>query len=199
MGGCPFTRCLGYARRISAAVLKKPFELIHTEVTYRGRVVDVRRDQVRLPTGRVVQLDVVKHQGAVTAIPVDDEDQIWFVRQYRYPAEAYLMELPAGTLEAGEPPDQCVLREIREEIGMAADQLVAIGSFYLAPGYSTEFMYVYLAKNLRPDPLELDVDEVIEVVKIPVDQAYKMIFAGKFQDAKTIAALHLAREYLLGS
>jgi ADP-ribose pyrophosphatase len=137
------------------------FHLLGSETVYRGRAFSVRRDQVSLPDGHSVTLDVVDHTGAVIIVPIDRDGRIWFVRQYRHAAGVVLLELPAGTLEAGEPPDDCAAREIREEIGLAAGQLEKIGSFFLAPGYSTEFMHVFLARDLSPSPLEGDADEFL--------------------------------------
>jgi len=173
------------------------FKTLSSETTYRGKVFDVRRDQIRLPNGKSVSHDIVEHPGAVTLVPIDEQGQVWFVRQYRYAAQAELLELPAGSLDEGESPQACALREVREEIGMAAGQLLEIGEFFLAPGYSTEYMYVYLATNLRPDPLEADADEFLTVEAVPANQAFHMAESGLIQDGKTIAALYLARPHLI--
>jgi ADP-ribose pyrophosphatase len=107
-----------------------------------------------------------------------------------------LLELPAGTLEEGEDPAVCAAREIREETGFAANKIEKIGDFYLAPGYSTEFMHVYLAQDLRHDPLEADADEFLSVEKIPFAEAVQMAERGEMPDAKSLAALLLARSHL---
>jgi ADP-ribose pyrophosphatase len=167
------------------------FETIHSETIYRGRVFNVRVDQVRMPDDRVVQIDLVEHHGAVTVIPLDSEDQIWFIRQYRHPASKQLLELPAGVMDEGEEPDVSAQRELREEIGMAARKLRRIGEFYLAPGYSTEYMYIYLAEDLYLSPLAPDVDEVIHINKIPVSQVSSLAMNGQIQDSKSLASLFL--------
>jgi ADP-ribose pyrophosphatase len=172
------------------------FETVSTEKIYQGRAFSVRRDQVRLPGGKVTQLDIVEHVGAVTMIPIDDQGRILFVRQYRHAAGRSLLELPAGTIEVDEPPVECARREIREETGMAAAQLQQVGEFFLAPGYSTEYMYIYLATGLRPDPLPGDQDEFLSLEPLDVDQAYQHIYDGEIKDAKSIAALMLARSWL---
>jgi ADP-ribose pyrophosphatase len=174
------------------------FELLSSETSYKGRAFTVRRDQIRLPDGALAHLDIVEHVGAVTVLPIDDEGQVWFVRQYRHAAGLELLELPAGTLEAGEEPEACAYREIREETGMAAGKLHKIGEFFLAPGYSTEYMHVYLARHLTHDPLPGDQDEFLSVECYPVAQVYAMLQRGEFRDAKTIAALCLARPYING-
>ncbi len=176
--------------------MKNPFSLIESEITYRGRVFDVRRDHVRLPDGGSAHLDVVAHSGAVTIVPSDETGQVYLVRQYRHPVGEYLLELPAGTLEEGEQPENCAARELREEVGMAGNELTLIGSFFLAPGYSTEFMYVYLARKLMPSPLPGDDDEFLSVETLPVRKLYTMVDRGEIRDAKSVAALHLARRYI---
>ena len=172
------------------------FELIDTQEVYRGRVFTVRRDRVRLPDGNAATLDVVQHHGAVTVVPLDEQGRIWFVRQYRHPAGEVLLELPAGTLADGEAADVCAAREIREEIGMAASSLQHLGECFLAPGYSSEYMHIFLATGLRPETAQHDEDEFLEVETIKIDDAYAMALDGRIRDAKTLAALLLARPYL---
>ncbi len=168
------------------------FETITQETLYRGRAFSVRSDEVRLPDQRTMHVDVIEHPGAVTILPVDAEGRILIVRQYRHAAGKELLELPAGTLDAGEPEETCALREIREETGYAAGNLRKLGEFHLAPGYSTEYMYVYLATDLRADPLPGDADEFITVEPIPVEQAFRLASQGGLQDGKSLAALLLA-------
>ena len=140
---------------------------------------------------------IVDHPGAVTLLPVDSQGRVWFVRQYRHAIQQDLLELPAGTLEKGEEPQACARREVREEIGMAAELLQKIGEFYLAPGYSSEYMHVYLATGLMADPLKGDDDEFITVERIPIEQVYARAEEGTIKDGKTLAVLQLARPYLL--
>lgn len=173
------------------------FEVLNTEPIYQGRTFKLRRDTVKLPNGRETRLDVVEHGGSVVIIPVDDDGSILFVRQYRHPTGLDLLELPAGTRDGSEPPDECAAREIREETGMAAAHLEQLGAFYLAPGYSTEFMYAFLATGLTPNPLPPDSDEFLRVQKIPVRQAMEMAERGELPDAKSLAALLLARPRLM--
>lgn len=172
------------------------FTTIRSQKVYSGRVFDVSLDEIRLPNGKLSELDIVQHPGAVTLVPVDAQGRLWMVRQYRHAAHGELLELPAGSLEAGEPAGDCARREAREEIGMAADRLELIGEFYLAPGYSTEYMYVYLATGLRPDPLQADEDEFLTVEPLAAAEVYRMAAEGSIKDCKTLAALFLARPYL---
>lgn len=175
-----------------------PYETLSSEVQYRGRAFDVRRDQVRLPDGTITSLDIIDHIGAVTIVPVDEYGRLWLVRQYRHAAGKMLLELPAGTLHPGELPEACAGRETREETGMAAGRLLKIGEFFLAPGYSTEYMLIYLATDLRPDPLPGDPDEFLSVEIVDFRQAFDLIAQGEIQDAKSLVGLFLARPYLEG-
>jgi ADP-ribose pyrophosphatase len=149
-----------------------------------------------LPDGKETTFDVVVHPGAVTLIPVDSAGRILFVRQYRYAIGEELLELPAGTLDEGEEPEACAHREIREETGMSAGKLEKIGEFFLVPGYSTEYMYIYLASDLKPDPLPGDEDEFITVEAIAMQKIPELISQGILRDAKSLSALFLAEPYL---
>jgi ADP-ribose pyrophosphatase len=172
------------------------FEIIHSEIKYKGRAFIVRKERIRLPDGQIADIDVVAHPGAVTILPLDADLNVLFVQQYRHPAKRQLLELPAGTLEIGENPDQCAAREIREEVGMSANKMVKLTECYMVPGYSSEYMHIYLATGLEPDPLPGDDDEFLKVVKIPYAKSLEMIEKGELPDVKSIAALLLARPYL---
>jgi 8-oxo-dGTP pyrophosphatase MutT (NUDIX family) len=173
-----------------------PFELIRSEILMKGRAFTIRRDTMKTPDGRETKFDIVDHGGSVIIIPIDDEDNLLFVRQYRHAAGMDLLELPAGTRDGDEPFEICAAREIREETGMEAGILTYVGSFYLAPGYSTEYMGVFLATNLKDNPLEADDDEFLSVEKIPVKEALEMAERGDMPDAKTLAALLMAMSML---
>jgi ADP-ribose pyrophosphatase len=169
-----------------------PFELIKSEIVYPGRAFTIRRDHLRTPDGHETKFDIVEHHGSVIIVPLDTDGSLLFVRQYRHAAGLDLLELPAGTLDEGEAPEACAGREVREETGMAAGRLEHLGGFYLAPGYSTEYMHVYLATDLRYDPLEADADEFLSVERIPVAEALAMAMRGDIPDAKSLAAFTLA-------
>lgn len=172
------------------------FERLQSEIIYPGRAFTIRRDRVRLPDGRTTNLDIVEHVGSVVILPVDEDGSLLFVRQYRHAAGLDLLELPAGTLNGDEAAEACAHREVREETGMAAGQLEPLGGFYLAPGYSTEYMHVFLATDLYPAPLAADADEFLSVEKVPLAKALKLPARGLLPDAKSLAALFLARERL---
>lgn len=172
------------------------FTLLDSKKIFKGKVFNVRQDQVRMPNGKSARVDVVEHAASVTLLPVDDQGKVWFIRQYRHPAGQELLELPAGVLDEDEDPADGAGRELREEIGMAALSLVEIGKFFLVPGYSTEFMHVFLATGLYEAPLDQDEDEFLSVEKLGVREAYDMAEAGELRDGKSIAALMLARAHL---
>lgn len=171
-------------------------EVLSSELIFEGRVFRIRRDQVRFEGGRETHYDVVEHNGSVTMVPVDEQDRLWFVRQYRHPVGTAPLEFPAGTLDAGEDPATCARRECREEIGMRPGALEEIATVFLAPGYSSERSHLYLAYDLEPAPLKGDVDEDIQIVKFSISDAYEAIADGQIRDAKTLSALFLARPLL---
>ena len=172
------------------------FELIKSETLLQGRVFRIRRDTLKTPDGRETKFEIIEHGGSVVVIPVDEHGDMYFVRQYRHAAGMDLLELPAGTRDGDEPYEECAAREIREETGMEAGKLQKVGEFFLAPGYSSEFMEVYLATDLKHNPLEADEDEFLSVEKYPVRQAIEMAERGEMPDAKSLAALLLAKPYL---
>lgn len=169
------------------------FHMIDEELVYHGRVFDLVRAHFRLPNGREPTFDLVKHHGAVVVVPVDQQGNIWFVRQFRIGAGQNLLELPAGLLEDDENPEASAAREIQEEIGMAASQLEKLGEFYMVPGYSTEKLHAYLATGLYASSLPTDDDELLERTAFPIQDVYEMAESGQFQDGKTVACLLLAR------
>lgn len=173
------------------------FKILGRKTVFEGHVFHLENLEVRLPNGRTTVYNLVTHPGAVTLVPVDDDGNILFVRQFRMGAEAELLELPAGTLEPPEPPDETAARELREETGMAARRIDELGRFFLAPGYSSEYQYIYLARDLYPAPLSQDDDEFVRVERIPIAEAYHMAHTGLINDAKSLAALLLAEERLL--
>lgn len=172
------------------------YDLLHEEILYQGRVFDLARVRFRLPNGHEHSYDLVKHHGAVVIVPVDEQGNIWFVRQYRIGAQQALLELPAGLLEEGEAPEASAGREVQEEVGMAAGTLEKLGEFYMVPGYSTEKMTAFLATGLYASALPQDEDELLELVSIPVLQVFEMIGRGELQDGKTLASLLLAQQRL---
>lgn len=172
------------------------YKPLNREKLYSGPVFDVVKVFLKLPDQRERSYDLIEHSGSVTIVPVDDDGQIFFVRQYRVGAGHQMLELPAGVLESEEDPLVSAKRELREEIGMGARELKMLGSFYLAPGYTSEYMTIFLARGLYPSPLDPDEDEFLEIVSLPIETVYQQAFAGKIQDGKTLAALLLALPHI---
>ena len=166
--------------------------LVGREHIYQGRVVGLRVDTVRLQSGRVTTREVVQHRGAVAIVPLTDEGHVLLVEQYRTPAEAVLLEIPAGTLEEGEDPLTCAHRELQEETGYTAAELIPLAAFYTCPGFCTEYIRVYLARGLHQGPQAADEDENIQVVRVPLAQALEMVKTGRICDAKSVIGLLLA-------
>jgi len=162
---------------------------------YNGKVVHLEIVDIQLPDGSTAQREVIRHSGAVAIIALDDQQQVFMVRQYRIGADQHLYEIPAGLLGPGEPPEQAAVRELREETGYRPGTLEALGGFYVAPGYTTEFIHLFIARDLVHDPLAQDKDEFLEAAQIPLKDAIRMIDEGKIVDSKTIIGLlRLARQ-----
>lgn len=170
--------------------------VLNSKVVYEGRAFKVRVDEVEFLPGRTAKLDIVEHTGAITILPLDEAGNIWFIRQYRHSARETILELPAGTLKVGEDPALAANRELQEEIGMKAATLEYLCGFWLAPGYSTEFMHIYLATGLSPSVLAQDEDEVIVVDKIPTKQAVALALDNTLRDSKSFVAILLAARKL---
>lgn len=158
---------------------------------FEGHAFNVEILEVNLPDGRQRQYDLVDHNNSVTIIPVDNDGNIFFVKQFRMGSESQLLELPAGVLDDHESPQKCAAREIREETGMAAGKMTRLGAIYLAPGYSNELNFVFLAQDLTEDPLQEDEDEFISIHAYSPGDVKRLIRSGEIKDSKTLAALHL--------
>jgi ADP-ribose pyrophosphatase len=169
---------------------------IETKVMFQGRIMEIRVDTVRLPSGRTTTREIVEHSDSVCIVPLDEAGNVVLVRQYRKPVEGDLLEVPAGGIEGDEVPEEAVLRELQEEIGYTAGNLHLLSGFWVAPGWCTEYMYAYLATDLSPATLDPDDDENISVVRVPLAETLELIRSGAIQDGKSIASLLLAMRYL---
>lgn len=161
---------------------------------YQGRVVDLRLDDVTLPNGRSITLEVVHHPGAAAIVAIDARDEVTLLRQWRHAAGGYIWEVPAGTLAPGEAPDACARRELREEAGLVATEWTPLGSILTTPGFCDERIHLFLARDLSEAEQQLDHDEVLTVTRKPLAEALAMIHRGEIEDAKSIAALCRAFE-----
>ena len=173
--------------------MAEPEVTIGVEREHIGKRITVRLERIRLADGTETLRDVVYHPNAVVIVPVDDRGNVLFVRQYRKAPGKELLELPAGVLDhPGERPFDAALRELREETGHTASELIELGSFFSAPGTMTELLHAFLARGLTHDPQPADEDERIEVERIPFERAVAMARDGRIQDAKSLASLFLA-------
>ncbi len=168
-------------------------DLIEIEIDdqpiYEGRVVNLHLKRVRLPNGEVTRREIVLHHGAVAMVPLFPDGRVMLVRQFRKAAERVLLEVPAGVLEPGEDPHDAAIRELREEIGYRPGKLTRLGGIFVAPGYTTEYIHLYLAQELEKAPLAADGDEFLEPVAYTLDEAIEKIINGEIEDAKTVSSL----------
>src|SRR5215210_334931 len=161
------------------------------ETVYDGKLFKVYKEMVRMPDGSERPREIVLHPGAVALVVVDDSGRLVLVRQYRRAADRVLLEIPAGTREAGEDPLDCAMREVREETGYEAATVQSLGGFYSAPGFCTEYLDCYLMTDLKENPSAGDEDENIEVDRLTLDEAIEAIKSGDICDAKTICGIML--------
>ncbi len=171
-------------------------EKVESELIFSGRIIDVRRDKVRLMNGRTVTREVVEHLGGAVVVPVDDKGNVITVRQFRYPFERELLELPAGKLERGEDPLDCAVRELSEETGFTAEEITFLGEAYPSPGYCHESLFLYLATGLKAGVQHLDEDEFLRVEVIPLQDLVQRVMDGTVHDATTIIGVLMAEKYL---
>ena len=166
-------------------------EFIDSKKVFEGRVFSVTVDTVRERDQTYVR-EVVHHSGSAVILPAFDDGTIALVRQYRHPAVKYLLELPAGTLNDKERPEDGAVRELEEELGVRAGKLEKLSEFFVSPGFCEEKMWLYLATDLTETKQRLEDDEFIEIVRVPIERALQMITDGEIEDAKTIIGLMLA-------
>ena len=169
---------------------------ISSEIIYQGRLLDVRRDEVRLPNGNISTREWIKHPGAVCMIPQLPDNRIALIRQYRYPVQQEMIELPAGKMEENENPEACAMRELEEEIGFRAEKLTFLTHIYPAIGFADELMWLYMAENLVKTISNQDEDEFLEIMPTPLKKALKMVWHGEITDAKTIIGILWAERLL---
>jgi len=169
---------------------KKPETVVlsHQEL-YHGKIVNLYVDNVRLPSGRTGMREVVQHPGGVTAVPVLDDGRLLLIRQFRYPIQKYLFELPAGKLDSNQPPLETMMRELEEETGYSAGAMEYECSFYTSPGISNEVIYLYTAHNLTPGPQRLEEGEHITVEATTLAECLQKIQTRQIADGKTILGI----------
>lgn len=162
---------------------------VSSELLFDGKIIKLYCDKVELENSSYTEREIVRHNGGVAVLAIDDEDNVLFVRQFRYPYGEVLLELPAGKLNPGEDPAVCGLRELEEETGYTAEEFKLLGEIYPTPGYTDEHLYLYVAEKLVFKGQRLDEDEFVTVLKIPYGEAVEKCLNGEIKDAKTIIAI----------
>ena len=166
------------------------------EVKFKGVIVTVRLDRAELHNGALVRREVVEHPGGVAILPIDEDGNCYMVRQFRYPFGRMMLEVPAGKLEYGEDHRVCAERELSEETGFTADELIYTGALCTSPGFSTEVLHIYLALGLHAGESHPDQDEYLNVEKIPLATLGEMVMNNEISDGKTVIAILKAIQYL---
>lgn len=170
--------------------------LISSETIFRGRILTLTVDTVSLPDGREATREVVHHNGAVGMVPLDDENNVLLVRQWRHAPGVALLEIPAGGISCDEKAEACAERELAEEIGFVPRRLEKLTTIYTAPGYVGEAIVLYLARDLVPQQADSDEDENLQVERMPLEEALEACRDGRICDGKSISALMLTRDFL---
>jgi len=169
---------------------------ISSEMIYEGAILNVRRDKVTAVKGEAYR-EIVEHNGAVAMVPIKEDGKVVLVRQYRYACGRNVLEVPAGKIDKGETdPEKVAVRELKEETGYTAEKIIYLGKINPSVGYSQEVIHLYAMTGLKEGEQELDDDEALDIVEYPFDEAYEMAATGKLIDAKTIAALMMAKGQL---
>lgn len=166
-------------------------EILATKSIYKGKIFDVIESDIR-HDNLEYKREIVVHKGSAVMVPVFDDGTVALVRQYRYAAEEFLLEIPAGTLNKDEDPEAAALRELEEEIGVKAGKIEKLSEFYLSPGFLTEKMHLYLATELTETSQRLEEDEILTIERYSFSDAFSLIRSGEIRDAKSIIGLVLA-------
>lgn len=168
---------------------------LSSQLIYKGRAVKLRVDTVITANGRETTREIVEHADCVAIVAIDADNNVLLVNQFRKPVEKELLEIPAGGIDPDEDPESAVCRELREETGYLPKRVERLGGFYSAPGYCTEYLYLYLATDLTPSQLYAEDTESIKLVRVPITQIPHLIASGSICDAKSIAGLLAFLEY----
>ena len=174
---------------------------ISSRRVYNGRIISVDVDEVRFPNGTSGELEMVRHPGASAVVPFldhprDPDPRIILIRQYRYAANGFVHEIPAGRLDHGETPPECAARELREETGYSASELIPLTTFYTTPGFTDERIHLFAAVGLTEGESELESDEILELARVPMSRALQMIHAGELVDGKSMVGLFFASRFM---
>lgn len=172
----------------------KNFKVLKSETLFRGKVFDLQVDQIEYNSGNPGVREIAIHPGGAVVVPVKDDGKIIFVKQFRYPLQKVLLELPAGKLDTGEDPMHCAVRELEEETGFKADKITKLGAIYTTPGFCTEVLHIFLAKGLTPGSHNREEGEHgMEVLELSLEEIEEKIKNGDLVDAKSLSGILMAR------
>ena len=169
---------------------------VSSEKVYDGTFLDVRKDVVSLPDGKISTREWINHPGAACIIPIMPDGKLGLIKQYRYPVQSTMIELPAGKLDMGEKPEVCAIRELEEETGYLADKLTFVTKIHPAIGFANEEMWIFLAENLIESQKNTDHDEFVELMPTSIEVALHMVWDGTITDVKTIIGILWAERLL---
>lgn len=172
-------------------------QTLSSRTVFEGKIITVKVDKALLPNGAEASREVVEHPGGVCILALQEDGTVPLVRQFRYPLGDVMLELPAGKLEYGEQPRPAAIRELGEEVGLEPGQLTDLGFIYVSPGFCTERLYMYLARDVKQVPVHPDEDEFLDIVHLPFGEVVDMVMSGQITDGKTVATV-LKTKVLLG-
>lgn len=171
-------------------------KMVSSQKIFKGKVVELYFDNVRLPNNKIATREKVVHPGAVAVVPVNANNEIVFVKQYRYPIDKALIEIPAGKIDNNEPPIKCAERELEEEVGAIDGKFTHLTTIYTSPGFCNEKIDIFLVQEFKEKRSKPEADEFLHILKIPFIKCIQMIDSGEISDAKSIIGILLAQDYL---
>jgi len=166
--------------------------VVKSERVFEGKLLKIDREEIALPHGKHAVLETIRHPGAAAVLPFLADGRVVLIRQYRHAAGGFIVEVPAGKLDSGEAPDRCARREVEEETGWRAGELVPLGSILTTPGFTDEVIWLYEAHALVRGVQALEADEVLDTLEVPFEDAVSMVRRGEIRDAKSVASILLA-------
>lgn len=172
------------------------YEVLESKELFHGKVMNVQVDTIVMPDGKTATREIVVRGNASAIVPIDENGNIIFVRQYRHPLKELVLEIPAGMIDGDEEPFACATRELEEETGYYSNNITLLAQMHSAIGFCTEKLFLYIAKDLKMGKQNFDEDEFIELETYSLEQAIQMIFNGKITDSKTMVAILGYKQFL---
>ena len=169
---------------------------LKSDIIYKGKILNLRRDIVEAVNGNTAEREIIEHDGGVTVAAITDENKMVMVRQFRNAPGRVILEAPAGKREKGEEPIETVARELKEETGYTASEIIFLTKFYSSIGYSEEMIYLYLCRGLTPGETDFDDNESLDIIEYDLNELFDMVVSGEIEDAKTIIAILMSKIYM---